>query len=226
MSDDFENLINETDENECQKVFGRWDYGLDYLKTYKMFVEDLQVLRETLASGQAKRYTIPQFCYLIIMLVSIRNGTRCQEAAEATILFVSSPKPLKIVQVLVRKRQDSFDRKVVLPDEITQEDLNIIRKDILSRKIKVYRSNTDRKADMENMKVMHKLICSIHKFVKKHYGFGSHATRYAFISHLSDKKENIAVISRISGHRNSNYIQYYLSERTATSILVNLFKED
>ncbi len=187
------------------KEFGSWDYNLNYQKTYKNLVSEISTVRRELLTGNFTINRQKRLAYLITGLTQLRNGARIGEIYEAIKTFCIEPGK-RIIQILVLKRKDNYYRKVVLPDEITKEDLNMISKVI------------DNHIDKKNF-----VSCISHYF-KKYFSYSTHALRYCFISHMSALKVPAQLIAKITGHKTLELILHYTQRKMADLELFNLSK--
>lgn len=197
------NLQSDKDFKEIKS----WDYNLDYSSTYDLLYNEINVLKKDFSEGNITVNRIKKFSYLVIGLVQLRNGARIGEIIEAVRLFcdgkASKERKKLFVSVLVEKRKDPYYRKVVLPDEIIQENLEFITKTVNSK---------DKKA----------LVSCISHFYKENYGFSTHALRYAWISHMAILNTPPSVIAKITGHKTLNLILHYTQKKLADKALFEL----
>ena len=144
----------------------------------------------------------PALCYDAILLTQLRNGSRISEAVRSFKEFLTT-KSIEISE-RVSKRRDNAVRLMVIPRELINTNINIdICKELLGL--------TDAK-----------LVNRVKTYVKEAYGFNTHSLRYAFITHLLKQGINPAVVSKITGHKNINYILSYTQEKAGVEVLRNL----
>ena len=144
----------------------------------------------------------PGLCYDAILLTQLRNGSRVSEAVRGFREFLST----KAIEVSVRvsKRKDNAVRLMVIPRELLNTNINIdICKELL-----IFNDTT--------------IINRVKDYAKRVYGFNTHSLRYAFITHLLKSGVNPAVISKITGHKNINYVLTYTQEKVGVEVLRNL----
>jgi len=144
----------------------------------------------------------PRLCYDAILLTQLRNGSRVSEAVRGFREFLTT----KSIEVSVRvsKRKDNALRLMVIPRELINSNINIdICKELL-----IYNDK--------------RLIDRVKHHAKRVYDFNTHSLRYAFITHLLKQGFNPAIVSRITGHKNINYILTYTQEKAGVEILRNL----
>jgi site-specific recombinase XerD len=145
----------------------------------------------------------PHACYDAILLTQLRNGSRVSEAVRSFREFLMT----KTIEVSVRvsKRKDNAQRLMVIPRElINTNNINIdICKELLIFNDK-------------------RLIDRVKHYAKRVYGFNTHSLRYAFITHLLKQGINPAVVSKITGHKNINYVLTYTQEKAGVEVLRSL----
>lgn len=176
-----------------------WDQGLDYEKTYKLLLKDLEEAKKKVGPRALKRRL-----YLIIALTQLRNGSRIGEAID--FIYSISQDYKREALITVEKRRDNHQRLMVLPKEITKTDILTI------------------KGILEELKTHGKkgLVVKISTWIKKTYGFNTHSLRYAFVSYLAKKGYPPQLIAKITGHRRLDYILHYTQEKMAKEILKDL----
>jgi len=158
--------------------------GLDYVSTYRKLVK--LVLHSK----------VPSKCYYLTYLIQLRNGSRIGEALNALREFIKERK--REVLVKVEKRKDGAVRVMVLPEDVTIQDI-VVCKEWCER-------------------VSVSSVISYCKLVLK---INTHSLRYAFITHLLKNNISPSIISKITGHKNLNYILTYTQEKTAYEVLTN-----
>lgn len=144
---------------------------------------------------------IHKLTYLIISLISLRNGSRISESIKAFKLFMINPDADKVV-VKIAKRKDGKNRLMFFPDNsnVDREMLKII--DVVNHKI-VCKNNK-------------KLSSCVRTFLNNYYNTNTHSLRYAFINHLLYTSNLPAeVVSRIVGHKCLNTINNYIRDNKA-----------
>ena len=142
----------------------------------------------------------PHACYDAILLTQLRNGSRISEAVRSFKEFLTT-KAIEI-NVRVSKRKDNAQRLMVIPRELINTNIDICR-ELLSL------------SDIM-------LINRVKNYAKRVYGFNTHSLRYAFITHLLKSGVNPAVVSKITGHKNINYVLTYTQEKAGVEVLRNL----
>jgi len=167
---------------------GNWDKGLDYEKTKKLLMQRLKELRLVfgIRSGRALAYT----CAL---LTQLRNGSRVSEAVDAVRLWVTQKK--REVEVRVRKHRKPEMRKMIIPEELKEEDrLRVLPflNYLTPSNVKVY--------------------------AKSSLGFNTHSLRYARITHLARKGVSPSLIAKITHHKRLDYILHYTEQKAADEI--------
>ena len=177
-----------------------WDQGLDYEKTYKLLLKDLEEARSKSGPMALKRKL-----YLIILLAQLRNGSRIGEAID--FIHDISKDFKREALVKVEKRKDNHERLMVLPKEITKTDILTV-KGLLQEELERYGKKG--------------LVVKISTWVKNRYGFNTHSLRYAFVSYLAKKGYPPQLIAKITGHRRLDYILHYTQEKVAKKILREL----
>lgn len=190
------------EQDELQD-FKSWDYNLDYKDTYKKLVNEIEKVRTDLEKGKITTNVLKKFTYLVLGLIQLRNGARIGEIIDAINIFCDDMSK-KVTQVKVEKRKDNYFRKVVLPQEITKNDLEFIKKVIL----------------IHNKNKRNFVSCLSH-FFKNNYSFSTHALRYAFISQMALEKVPANVIAKITGHKTLDLILHYTQKKLADNMLIN-----
>jgi integrase len=191
------------DDNEIKELKS-WDYNLDFKSTYKLLVSEISDIRRILNSGNITINKIKKFTNLIVGLTQLRNGSRVGEAIEGIKIFCID-KSKRVSQVRVQKRKDDYFRKIVLPDEIAKEDLDVINNYVLERS--------------EN-KVL--FVVSLSKFFQKHFKFSTHALRYSWISYMAYLNEPAQLIAKVTGHKTLNLILHYTQRKLADLLLLRM----
>ena len=169
------------------KMFG-WDKGLDYEKTYRQILNHYR---------EATRDTTK--AYDIILLTQLRNGSRLSEAINFLNMIIETKPFKREAYVKVEKRKDGHERQMILPEEISRQELMRV-----SYVIK----------EANRWKVS--------EYCRRTYGFNTHALRYAFISYLTKKGVAPQLIAKITGHKTLDYILYYTQQQKAEEILKKL----
>lgn len=165
---------------------------IEYLDNY--FNKDVDYITEN----------INNLIYVIISLISLRNGSRISESIKAFKLFIVDTDVAK-VEVKISKRKDGKNRFMFLPDNITKEMLiivNILNPEIITK-------------DDEN------LSSCIRYFLNNRYKINTHTLRYAFINHLLDNDTAAETVSRIVGHKSLNTLNNYIRDTRANKELEN-----
>jgi site-specific recombinase XerD len=144
----------------------------------------------------------PHACYDAILLTQLRNGSRISEAVRGFREFLTTH--AIEVSVRVSKRKDNAQRLMIIPRELINTNINIdICKELLSL------NDTA-------------LINRVKIYAKRVYDFNTHSLRYAFITHLLKSGVNPAVVSKITGHKNINYVLTYTQEKAGVEVLRSL----
>ena len=97
---------------------GTWDIGLDYKEAKNLLLKKLEHYRNKKPLYQREKIA---YAYLLVGLIQLRNGCRVGEAIEGLIKIIKTGD--KEVKVRVEKRKDDVKRLIVLPEELTTEDL-------------------------------------------------------------------------------------------------------
>ena len=187
-----------------------WDLGLDYEKTYKMLVKELN--KESKKEGVR---ALAKRTYLVVLLTQLRNGSRGYEAIEGVIKFYKEKK--NIVEVRVEKKKKEDFRKMVLPKEVTREDLEIAGPRLLAL-IEKYES----REDLSEKEKKNRITATISTWAKKSLGINTHSLRYAFITHLLKKGYSPSLIAKMTHHSKLDMILSYTQQKTADQILEDL----
>ena len=178
-----------------------WDMELDYEETKKLLLSHIEHYRHKKPLYKKDKIA---YAYLLVGLIQLRNGSRVGEAIEGLIKIIDTNE--KEVKVRVEKRKDNTMRKIILPDEITDDDLDIIREVVLSWKGKNLRrlANNASKWFLTNLKI------------------NTHSLRYAYISYLGKQQIPAQIIASITKHKNMNMVMRYTQEKIADDILRRL----
>jgi len=177
-----------------------WDQGLDYEATYKMLIKGLEEARNKPGVKALKRRL-----YLVVLLTQLRNGSRIGEAID--FIHQVSQDFKKKGFIRVEKRKDEYLRQMVLPKEISKNDILAI-KGLLEEGLRT--------------KGKKGLVVNVSTWAKKTLGINTHSLRYAFIGYLAKKGYPPQLISKITGHRRLDFILHYTQEKVAKEILENL----
>ena len=189
-----------------------WDQGLDYERTYKMLVKELEKTRKKEGVRALARRT-----YLVVLLTQLRNGSRVREAIDAVIEFYKQKK--KVVEVRVEKKKKEEFRKMVLPKEVTREDLEIAGPRLMAL-IEKYES----REDLSEKEKKNRITATISTWAKKSLGINTHSLRYAFITYLLKKGYSPTIIAKMTHHSKLDMILSYTQQKTADQILEELDK--
>jgi integrase len=138
-------------------------------------------------------------CYLYILLIQLRNGSRVSEAVRAFKQFIMTGKPEVEIPVSKKKRPET--RLMVLPEEIADKlkecvDYVTVDDDKLTTRVKVYA--------VRNLKI------------------NTHSLRYSFITYLIRTGVNPTLVAKITRHSKLDYILHYTQEKVADRILKEL----
>src|SRR5690606_5208278 len=131
-------------------------------------------------------------------------------------------------EVKVQKRKDDkpYYRKVVRPNEITTDDIELISRTFqekLNRFAGEEVEYNSGKGKRDKSKLF--LIQNISKFFKKNFNYSTHALRYAFISFMAYAKTPAYVIAKITGHKTLDLIMHYTQKKIADHALLNLSED-
>ena len=192
-------------DNEKRK--GTWDRGLDFDKTYNLFVEEIEKKK-----GTELKYKkdIKSMAYLIVALFQLRNGCRIGEAIEGILWICKNKnelnwdKPIEVSVKVEKTKKSIIYRDMYFPSTIKKEDMELINDIIL---------------DLENAK---KPRMRIYQWLKNHYGINTHSLRYAFITKFAEMNASPQLIAKMTGHVNLNHLITYTQEKTANRMLRDL----
>jgi integrase len=182
--------MSEKQTNNVSADF-KWDRGVDYEKAYKTFAQDLKKFREKRGVKNCKR-----FAFVAVLLTQLRNGLRIGEAINAINKFIDTKE--RELSVAVEKRKVPTERKVIIPHEITNEDIALLK---AAQPIK---------------------LNSIKIFCARKYKFNTHSLRYSFITHLSKKGYPAQIIAKITKHSRTDFITHYTQQIEADDVLKKL----
>ncbi len=168
---------------------GSWDKGVSYEYAYNLIMSKL------------KRATrLNQKCYLYILLIQLRNGSRVSEAVRAFKEFVT--KHVRECEVLVSKKKNKETRPMILPAEISLDDLSACSELV----------TVDEK----------KLVNRVKVFAVRNLKINTHSLRYAFITYLVKSGVSPALIARLTHHSKLDYIVHYTQSKAAVELLKQL----
>ncbi|UXM84284.1 site-specific integrase [Methanococcus aeolicus] len=190
-----------------KKKKGTWDRSLDFDKTYNLFVEEIERIKET---GLKYKKDIKSIAYLIIALFQLRNGCRIGEAIEGMIWVCKNKdkinwnKPIEVSVKVEKTKKSIAYRDMYFPSMVKKEDIELIRSVIL---------------DLENAK---KPRMRIYQWLRNHYGINTHSLRYAFITKFAEMNTSPQLIAKMTGHVNLNHLITYTQEKTANKMLRDL----
>ncbi|MBW9222169.1 integrase [Methanothermococcus sp. SCGC AD-155-C09] len=183
----------------------KWDMGLDYMKTFKMFLDEFKNIKnkEILYKKDLKKYA-----YLIIFLIQIKNGCRVGEAVDGVLWFYENRNKINWNDTVVgwakiEKLKKEEYRKITLPRAITKRDLERIE------------------PILKELKNVKKPSIRLSNWLKRHYGINTHSLRYAFITYHAEMNTPAQIIAKMTGHKNLNYIVHYTQQRVADKMLLN-----
>ncbi|EHP83667.1 hypothetical protein [Methanotorris formicicus] len=190
-----------------EKKKNTWDMGLDFDKTYNLFVEEIEKIKK---KEIKYKKDIKSLAYLIIALFQLRNGCRIGEAIEG-ILWICKNKeklnwnePIEVSVKVEKTKKSVIYRDMYLPSIVKKEDIELTKNVIL---------------DLEKAK---KPRMRIYQWLKNHYGINTHSLRYAFITKFVEMNASPQLIAKITGHINLNHLITYTQEKTAKKMLRDL----
>jgi len=163
---------------------GKWDRGIDYESMYRKLVKLIQHAKP------------PAKCYYITYLVQLRNGSRVGESLEAFRKFIKERK--REVLVRVEKRKDNVERLMVLPEDLTVQDIAVCKEWVDN-------------VSVNSVKAYCKLVLNVN----------THSFRYAYITYLLKQNVSPSIIAKITKHKTLNYILEYTQEKQALEVLRN-----
>ncbi|ACV25419.1 tyrosine-type recombinase/integrase [Methanocaldococcus fervens] len=176
----------------------KWDKELDYEETKKELLNRLNYYRNKKPLYQKDKIA---YTYILTGLLQLRNGCRIGEAVEGLIKIIQTNK--REVKVRVEKRKDDAKRLIVLPDEITIEDLENIKEVV---------------EEWEG-KNLRRIANNMSKWFITNLGINTHSLRYAYISYLGKQNVPAQLIACITGHATLDMVLRYTQVRTAEEIL-------
>jgi len=178
------------DEEKGVQVRG-WDKGLDYEKTYRKLVRMLRATREGAKRSHRKKRRL---ACISVLLIQLRNGCRVGEGIEALRKFCETEE--REVRVRIEKKKEPKYRLIVLPKEITKEDLRLI-------------SDVVWEINRHNVK----------NFAYYHFKANTHSMRYAFVTYYAKRGINPQLIAKIIGHSDLSHLLSYTQRVEAEDIL-------
>ena len=172
---------------------GTWDTGISYTdaidKILKFIKEKRKELRE-----QHSKLKEEQLAKAIVLLIQLANASRIGEAIEAAKKFANGDKE---VYVRVEKRKEDAKRLMILPDEIKEGDLEVLRKHV--------------------DKLYTEVMCN---FARRHFGINTHSLRYATSTHwVADKGVAPEIVARIQGRKDAKSLYTYMQMSKAEDVL-------
>ena len=168
---------------------GPWDRGASYEYAYNLIMSKLR--RATRLSTR---------CYLYILLIQLRNGSRVSEAVRAFKEFVT--KHVRECEVLVSKKKNKEARPMVLPSELSLDDLS---------KCSEFVTVDDKR-----------LVNRVKVFAVRNLKLNTHSLRYAFITYLVRQGVSPVLIARLTHHSKLDYIVHYTQSAAARDLLKQL----
>lgn len=138
--------------------------------------------------------------YYAIFLTQLGNGSRIGEAVDCMIKWVGNGKVEQSVRV--EKRKDNYHRLMIIPP--------IIRKD------------AEIKQAMQEIAKFKNPKAAAEMFLHRAQELNTHAFRYSFISHNSDKPAQL--IASMTGHKKLDHILHYTNRKAGEQELRRLFK--
>lgn len=172
---------------------GSWDRGLDYEGTKRLLLERIRGLRGV-RGVRARR----ALAYTCVLLFQLRNGSRVSEAVDALRAWVSTRK--REVEVPVRKHRSFEVRKMVVPEELKEED------------------RLDCASVLECVKP-----ANVEVYAGRAFGWNTHSLRYARITHLAKKGVSPSLIAKITHHRRLDYVLRYTEQKAADELNRNIW---
>lgn len=165
----------------------KWDKGFDYETLYTILLRKIN-----------SKLTRPLTrCYLQILLIQLRNGSRISESVRAYKEFLVSKKREVFVKVSKKKRDEY--RLMIIPPEVEVEP-NSVCYDLLE---------VDDKT----------LVNRIKSYASQRLKINTHSLRYSFITYLLKQGVNPAIISKITRHSRLDYILTYTQEKIGEEVL-------
>ena len=187
---------------EKKKKFG-WDRGVEFTEMKKK----LEKMIDEFSQKDNSQAVIGSF-YSFTAYLQLLHGLRAQEALEAALKFTFESRGEREVMVKVRKKKKPETRLVFLPPRISRKFLKGLsrRAEILAIKERFERDSW-------------KAAKSYQNWCRKHLKVNSHALRYSFVVHLSQRGVSPQLIARITAHSRLDYILRYTSQIKAEELL-------
>jgi len=221
---------------ETRKRPGTWDMGVDFVKLYKTYSTAMRKFRKRIRElGKEKGETYAlKFTKTAILLLQLINASRVGEAIEAMKKFAKGEdvkeitakgasgeiQKVKVVYVRVEKARTKKvnketgeviqlpepKRMMVLPPEIKESDLEIIRKYV------------DRM-----------YVALISMFARKTFGVNTHTGRHAATSYyVAEMGRSPEEVARMQGRKSPvtiyNYVQSTVAEKTLIRTAISIGK--
>lgn len=168
-----------------------WDRNVEYPKMYSHLVGLLARER-----NKKRKY------YLIVLLTQLRNGSRVGEAIDF-INKIAIEGFERSGYVRVEKKKKPALRKMVLPKEISEEDIDDVRS------IAIVFSKLSRK----------KRTRRVSDWARLNLGINTHSLRYSMITWLAKNGVSPSIIAKITGHSKLDYLIVYTQKKLAEEIL-------
>jgi len=175
-----------------------WDMGLDYKETKQKIIEKIKSLRNKKIFYKKDKV---KYAYLILGLIQLRNGCRIGEAIEGLIKFTTLKE--HEVSVKIEKRKDNAVRKLILPGELSDKDIETIRDVVM---------------EWEN-KAIKRIANNVASWYLRNLEINTHSLRYSYISYLSKKQYPAQIIAAVTGHKKIDMVLRYTQSKIAEDVL-------
>jgi integrase len=218
---------------EVRRRPGSWDMGVDFVKLYRAYLAAIRKFRRDIRKFGKKEAEL-KLTKTAILLIQLLNGSRAGEAIEAAKKFAKGEgvkevtvkgssgenTKVRVVYVRVEKARTKKvnketgevvqlpepERMMVLPLEIKDSDLQIMRKHV------------DRM-----------YVALVSMFAKKTFGVNTHTARHAATSYyVAEMGRSPEEVARMQGRRSPvtiyNYVQSTVAERTLLRTAISVGK--
>jgi len=184
------------------KLDGTWDYQLMFDETLKNIEKQISFYHNNYIINNTE-LNARRLLYCCVLYTQVKNGARISEARDGVKEYLETGRTE--LQIRIRKRKDQEKRLIIIPNEIQKyRDIMDISKHMLYKKAKV-----------------------IGNWTKNNFGHNTHSLRYVFVTHMVlEKNFNPVLISKMTGHRNLNYILSYTSKKSANMELKKFVDEN
>lgn len=168
-----------------EQAKGTWDKGVPY-----------DVIQNKLLNELKKAKSDLQKCYISILLIQLRNGSRISEAIRAYKQYLMNRERKQMVKL--SKQRQYAARLMIIPDGV------YVCHDLL---------------EVDDKRLRERIRSFIRKIKIGGRPLNTHSLRYSFITKLLMDGVDSAIVSKITGHKNLNHMITYTQSKIAEKIL-------